>query len=42
MMQNKILIVDDDGIVLEVLKGTLSKKYELVTTTDSQKAWNFS
>lgn len=38
MMQNKILIVDDDGIVLEVLKGTLSKKYELVTTTDSQKA----
>ena len=37
-MQNKILIVDDDGIVLEVLKGTLSKKYELVTTTDSQKA----
>ncbi len=38
MKTNKLLIADDDGIILEVLKGTLSKKYDLITTTDSKEA----
>ncbi len=38
MKQNKLLIADDDGIILEVLQGTLSKKYDIVTTTRSKEA----
>lgn len=38
MKMNKLLIVDDDAIMLEVLKGTLSKQYDIVTTTTSKGA----
>ncbi|MBK6604912.1 MAG: response regulator [Leptospiraceae bacterium] len=35
---NKLLIVDDDAIMIEVLKGTLAKQYDIVTTTTSKGA----
>ncbi|HMW04484.1 MAG TPA: response regulator [Leptospiraceae bacterium] len=37
-MTNKILAVDDDEIIIEILKGTLSKKYEIISTTSSKEA----
>lgn len=34
MTPDKIIAIDDDDIILEVLKGTLSKKYEIITSTN--------
>ncbi len=38
---NKILVVDDDSIILEALKNTLSKaKYQVIATTSPVEAFN--
>ena len=37
---NKILVVDDDEVILEALINTLSKaKYQVVSTTDPIQAY---
>ena len=41
MKNNKLLIVDDDEIILEVLKATLSERgYQIVTSTNPEKAFD--
>ena len=36
--QNRILLVDDDPVFLEVLKGTLEEQYEIVVAESGPAA----
>ena len=41
LYQSRILLVDDDPVFLEVLKGTLEEQYEIVVAESGPAAMNF-